>query len=578
MKLFPVLRVRTALLVTTLAALVPALVIIVMTGLEHGRYREQEMLAAAHRQVEAVTSIHNESIASLRRLLETLAALPAFREQRYEDQTEILREIMATDPPVFSIAATDVRGHVRASSELPPGTDFSQRKHVRDALKYGAFSPGEYILARIDGIPAFPFAFPLRDTSGEITGALATVFSLETYADLFHRLDLEEDTILAITDHRGIRLFYYPPRETNPPGVAISANAWEIMSSGGDSGMAATKGSDGVVRYHAYRRIFTESIGEPYLYIVVGYPADRAAGRAREILARNLLLMIAVVILAVALAILLGDIVFGRRFHQLATAAFEVSHGRFETRTGIPPGRSEVSQLARAIDRMAARLSARDREKEAEALRLARLVGEKDVLLREVHHRVKNNMQMILSIVNLQRGTMSDPETFCNELETRISSMAAVHEQLYRSSDVSTIEAESLLQNLADSASTMYNGSLIRPDITVTCEKIDLHLDHAIPLALITGELITNACKYAPDDNGDLTVDVRFFRSEDDLVLVCRDSGPGIPPGVSGRRGGWSDNGGNAPGLGLSLVGALAAQLGGECVVEGYVTVRFPAI
>jgi two-component system, sensor histidine kinase PdtaS len=188
---------------------------------------------------------------------------------------------------------------------------------------------------------------------------------------------------------------------------------------------------------------------------------------------------------------------------------------------------------------------------------------ERESLLQEVHHRVKNNMQIISSLLSLQLNNVENTivRQALNESRNRIRSMALVHEQLYQSSSFSGIGLLPYISKLADNLARSYLAPdrPIRMDIAV--ENIQLDLDTTIPLGLIINELLTNAMKYAyPEDRGG-TISIAVRRTgEKMLTLEVADDGMGLPSGF--------DPGKSAT-LGLSLVRTLAQQLDGNVVFEG---------
>ena len=202
---------------------------------------------------------------------------------------------------------------------------------------------------------------------------------------------------------------------------------------------------------------------------------------------------------------------------------------------------------------------------------------EKEVLLREIHHRVKNNMQVIASLLYLQshasRGQMGPLalEAF-NKSQQRIKSMAAVHERLYRSRDLARIDFGEYLQGLvADLLAAYSAGERVRVDIEA--DALHLPVDQAIPCGLIVNELLTNCLKHAfPDGRaGRVTISVRQL-ADGSRALSVVDDGPGIPRATV--------TGGSAS-MGLRLVQDLAQQLGGDVTIESKggtrVQVKFPA-
>ncbi len=574
MDIRPTLSFRNALLLITVTALVPALVIIVLSGIEHGRTLEEAVRAESHRQVAAIAQVHTETVNSVQRLMETVAALNPFREGDRGIQLNVLTTLLEQDPGFINFSVTDRNGIVTVSPGLETGTDLSDRKHIQDALEVGRFITGEYVRARVGEIPAFPFALPLRDPAGEIAGVLATVYSLDAYDQLFDRLDLPEGAIVAIVDHEGTRIFYRPQSETNPVGSPIQAAAWEKINSGVDAGLFTLAGSDGVKRFYAFRRLSVPEENASIVYVVAGFPERLASGPSRRILLRNLLFMATVVAFAVAAALLLGDLVFARGFRTLVKTAGAISRGHLDARTNLPRGRSDIGMLAESVDRMAERLERREQENSRERELLNRSLKDKEVLLREIHHRVKNNMQMIMSLVNLQSDGTLDLESFRRNLEARIGAMATVHEMLYQSPDVASVAVAEFLERLVSVALQSASCVCIPPQIATDTIPVAIPVEQAVPLALITSELITNACKYGADDTGTVRIEIGLERREGTIVVTVRDYGPGIA-GTSGSTG---------SGIGLKLVRSLCSQLRGEVHIETdngegtAVQVRFPEI
>jgi PAS domain S-box-containing protein len=198
--------------------------------------------------------------------------------------------------------------------------------------------------------------------------------------------------------------------------------------------------------------------------------------------------------------------------------------------------------------------------KEAED-QIIRSLHEKEVLLKEVHHRVKNNMAIVSSLLSLQSGYVDDPrylEMF-RESQGRIRSMALVHEKLYASGDLSSIDAGEYVTTLAESvARTCATDTYVsvRPDV----ERIRLEIDTLIPCGLIINELLTNAIKHAFRGATAGVVMVTLKRAgEGSISLTVADSGTGLPAGFAPAQ---------SPGLGLKLVQTLARQLGSTFAIK----------
>jgi PAS domain S-box-containing protein len=190
--------------------------------------------------------------------------------------------------------------------------------------------------------------------------------------------------------------------------------------------------------------------------------------------------------------------------------------------------------------------------------RLQASLQEKEVLLREIHHRVKNNMQVISSLLNLQSRHIQDPtvlEMF-KESQRRIRSMALIHERLYHSSDLSRIEFSQYLRNLATHLFHSYQVDSARVQLRIEAEEIHLNINTAIPCGLIINELISNALKHAfPEGrSGSLSLDLHKV-SGDGYLLRVKDDGVGFPKALDFRK---------TETLGMQIVRTLVSQIDGS--------------
>jgi PAS domain S-box-containing protein len=207
--------------------------------------------------------------------------------------------------------------------------------------------------------------------------------------------------------------------------------------------------------------------------------------------------------------------------------------------------------------------------KEAE-IALKRSLNEKEVLLREIHHRVKNNLAIVSSLLNLQSGAVADErlEREFDEVRRRIRSIALAHELLYQSSDLSNINTEEYVSSLVDHL--VAGGHHIGSHITLrkAVENVSLKMDSAIPLGLILTELVSNCLKHAFSDGRDGDIQISLRSPEvDSYELIVKDTGVGLPPGLVWEK---------SSSLGLVLVNTFVEQLGGsiELIQEGGTEVR----
>lgn len=171
-----------------------------------------------------------------------------------------------------------------------------------------------------------------------------------------------------------------------------------------------------------------------------------------------------------------------------------------------------------------------DRKKGEEQLKSS--LKEKDILLKEVHHRVKNNMQIVMSLLNLQANSIEDlviRNAFA-ESNSRISAMGLIHETLYKSDNLSTIDPEDYINKLIQNTVRAFGSIDKKINHELEIEKIDFSLDETIPIALLVNEMLTNAYKYAFPNRNDGTIKIIFKNIEDDKILLkFSDNGIGMP-------------------------------------------------
>jgi PAS domain S-box-containing protein len=184
---------------------------------------------------------------------------------------------------------------------------------------------------------------------------------------------------------------------------------------------------------------------------------------------------------------------------------------------------------------------------------LERMLNERETLIKEIHHRVKNNLAVISGLLTLQKFSYEDDRLFelLSDSEMRIKSMALIHEKLYRSSTLASIELSAYLEDLIESIrQTLTKRTNI--SIEVDCESIHLNVNQAVPSALIVNEIISNSYKYAYPDNRNGVIRVHVFKEEKKIHFIAEDDGVGLPDDFEERR---------VSSLGFTIIDTLVSQL-----------------
>jgi PAS domain S-box-containing protein len=207
-------------------------------------------------------------------------------------------------------------------------------------------------------------------------------------------------------------------------------------------------------------------------------------------------------------------------------------------------------------------------KKDAES-KIKQSLKEKEVLLKEVHHRVKNNLQVISSLLNLQSSYVSDKKVIelLKESQNRIKSMSFIHESLYQSDDFSKVKFATYIQHLTSNLLLSYNPKGKKISLKQKIDDVFLNLDLAIPCGLIINELVSNSLKYAfvKKGKGELVLSIKVDK-KDNVKILITDNGSGLPREIDYR---------NTQSLGLQLVMVLVSQLKGTIKLDNKKGAKF---
>ncbi len=203
---------------------------------------------------------------------------------------------------------------------------------------------------------------------------------------------------------------------------------------------------------------------------------------------------------------------------------------------------------------------------------LRQSLAEKESLLKEIHHRVKNNLQIVSSLLYLQEDYMADPKgvEILRESQNRVKSMALIHEQLYGTVDLAKIDFGRYVQGLTANLFDAYGIDPARIRLNVRADDVALGVDMAVPCGLIINELVSNSLKHAflPDTSGAIDIVIRSLDA-DGIEIVVADNGigfAGLTTDVEKRT------------LGLRLIDTLTTQMDGTLAVETENGTRFSII
>jgi two-component sensor histidine kinase len=399
------------------------------------------------------------------------------------------------------------------------------------------------VLARAPGAPGRPpgliVALRLERPLGAFDGAMIAIIPLSALQPDVADPALPEGSEAALTDARG---------------RILTATDADVFALDGDEGLtgwvdrARMRGSSIFEADSAGRhRVFAgAALAGRDVYALLSAPAPGLLSWARLNPVGLLLMPLAAWLAAFVSVMLFSERIVVRWLDYLERIAAIYARGRFSVRpVQAVNAPSEIRVLARTLDELAETITTRDAA-------LLAAVEEKDALMREIHHRVKNNLQIISSLLSMQQRALKDEpaKAAVGDTRQRIAALALIYRTLYQSDDLRYADARIFLTELVGQliASESGRGHLVTS--SVEADSLVVDPDKLAPLALWLVEAVTNAQKHAfAGRGGDLKV--RFRVNGDTSVLEVQDNGPGV-----------SET--ERAGVGRTLMGAFAKQLRGE--------------
>ena len=314
---------------------------------------------------------------------------------------------------------------------------------------------------------------------------------------------------------------------------------------------------EGVSRAGEQRVFAQRALRSGELYMVFSAPVSTAFDWVTTDLVSRLIAPVAMWLLALVAAMAGADRLVVRWLKRLGAAADSYSRGDFSVRPRLANAPAELRELGSVVAEMAERVEARETE-------LKRSLKDREILLQEIHHRVKNNLQIVSSLLSLQSKSIPEgpARAALAEAYARIGALALVHRGIYESEDLKTVNLKSFVTALCRQLQSANNVSPARVRVQVEAPSIDVPADKATPMAMLISEAVTNAFKYAFPDGRRGEIRVVFHLEEDEARLIIADDGVG-------RDGAPQKHESAGGGIGGSLIDAFARQLGGVLTEEG---------
>ena len=392
---------------------------------------------------------------------------------------------------------------------------------------------------RVNGIePGVLSAVRVNDAKGQFDGAIVASMPIESLKPDVTDPTMPQGAQVALVDSDGGFLLQTDSKAfTKPPGD------WKAraLKEGGVLYMA--RDAAGLDRDYAAAPLLDRNV-----FVVLSAPATSLLSWARLNPFVFIVLPLMAWIVAWATIWVAVDRSVIRWLVYLDRIAAIYARGRFSVRpVAAEKAPAEIRTLAHTLDSMAEKLVERDAV-------LKDNLAQKDALMREIHHRVKNNLQVITSLLNMQQRALTDPAARAAMYDTRqrITALALIYRALYQSPDLRKVDVRGFLEELIAQMLAGEGGGASRIRAEFEADELEIDPDKLAPLALFTVEALTNARKHAFSEDGGV-IRVGFHVRGDEAVLEISDNGKGDPTGGTGEGG-----------VGRTLMTAFARQLRGK--------------
>lgn len=539
-----------SLVLLILAAALPVMALYAWSAIE----QRNQVIAAAEdqllRSAKLVASQQQSMFTNAGNLLSTLLVAAT--------------EIGVQDPKCGQLAdriASENRTYEALAVVLQDGTVVCKSssdefgENVGDLGVFGAAATSQSLSIGMPQDGMVPIATTARAASGDtqlIGLAMVRFEELETAMSLAR---LPEGGVAVLFDS-DLNILAQAPEGTEIDSALIGAVTPAAAPSSGGAGLVSAVSNSG----DRFLWAVTDFLPDQGLFIALGVDyGDLLAGEDRE-LRQGLGVLLAVFLLAAMAAWFVGQRTIQRPIARLAAAVGALKRGDGSDRSEVAGASRELRQLSVDFNEMADSLRARETDIKERSDQLAQMVGEREILVHEMNHRVRNSLQLVSSIVGLQIGNLSDDDAKVRlrEAQSRIAAISKVHEQLYSGSRLDRVAVAPYLTDLCDDLARSL--ALDERNVKLTVDALDFELppDRMIPLGMIITELVTNSAKHAMNGAAG-TISLAVNVDGDEVVASVCDFGAGLPQEV---------HSGESTGLGLRIVNALARQLNAEVTTE----------
>jgi two-component sensor histidine kinase len=505
------MRLRRRLSVLVAIALVPSLLLTAYNAARWRIFIENETRATALSEARFASNELEQIIDNARQLMTAMTKFPVNDEAECASN---FKSILSDFQTFREAVILDTDGKFLCSTILQEALDVSDRTRFYQFLKAGKLSVETINQGRLTQSAAIQLSMPYKDADGSIKGVVVLTGDSEQLAERFRAYQWRPEHRLLVMDGQGSLVLALPANDSQesdalaksiyPPISSAKSGTINIKDSNGRSLIVGVAASDS-----APENLFT----------AVAFDRDSALAESSVVNVRGIAFVFILIILAVIVVWLAAYFMIDRPIRAIIKSSRKWESG--DTSAAFPKFKysDEFGQLSAALTRMSGTI--------------AELFKQKDLLLRELQHRVMNSLTLLSSLLEMQRRSTNSSvakEDLANARD-RVIAMGTVYRQLYQTQNLEYVEFSEFLRTICSTSGIAYVGAK-RPSIEVKADSLELSSEHAIALGMMTHELITNALKHAfsEGESGSIKVTLKHKKRRG-IDLSIADRGQGLPTG-----------------------------------------------
>ena len=521
-------------------ALIPSLLLSAYNAARWKIFLEDEANTTALSAARFKSAEFGLVIDNSRQLMTAMAKYPNIRGHE-EECASYFKSVIADIPIYREAAIIDTDGKFHCSTiPIPPTLDVRDRIYFYEPLKTGKLTVGT-ITQSVTRSRSIHLSMPYKDADGSIRGVIVLTLNPEKLAEVLPAHPWRSEHRLIVLDREGSLVLTIPPSDFENV-ESISKSVFPKIEHA-PAGTMDIKGPNGRTEIMGFVPLHDASEG---LFTAVAIDRDSALTGASIINVQGIALNLIALILAVIGVWLAAYLMIDRPIRALIKSAGKRQAG--DISMPFPKLRlsTEFRQLSAALSRMSNRIN--------------ELLKQKDLLLRELQHRVMNSLNILSSLLDVQRRYVVDPaakEHLANARD-RVIAMGTVYRHLYQAHTLEYVEFSEFLNTICNTSETAYVGGS-RLSIEAEAEPVQLSSAHAIALGMLTHELITNALKHAYSDGVRGRIKVILKHMDNDIELRFSDNGRGLPDNFQMET---------TSSLGMKIIASTVRQLGGTLEIN----------